>query len=216
MAEYVEGVLQHEVGRRHDRAELERLFRYLAATTARLLNISNVANELAVNRETLSQRFATLESTFLLHTLLAHRPAQHRALAAHPKVHAVDVGIAAWAARVNDDPPAALYGALVETFVVNELIAQAGWSLDDIAVRHWRDTARKREVDAVLIHPSGDSVAVEVKAGSDIRADDLVGLRNYLATVDRAQLGVVFYTGDLVLSLDERIRAIPISALWSH
>ena len=215
MAEYVEGVLQHEVGRRHDRSELVRLFRYLAATTSRLLNVSNVANDLAANRETISQRLAALESSFLLHALAAHRPEEHRSLIAHPKIHATDVGLAAWAARVDDNPPAREYGAMVETFVVNELAAQAGWSLDEVVLRHWRDTARKLEVDTVLLHPDGTSIAIEVKGAADVRPDDLAGLRHYLTSVPGAKRGVVFYTGALTLPLGDRIWAVPITTLWN-
>jgi uncharacterized protein len=91
-AEYVEAVLHHEVGGRHDRAELLRLFRYLAASTSRLLNTSTVGSELGVTRETTTNRLSSLEASFLLHLLPGHRPAEHRTLSAHPKVHAIDVG----------------------------------------------------------------------------------------------------------------------------
>ena len=216
MSEYLDGVLTHEVGQRHDRAELARLFRYLAASTSRLLNASTVANDLATNRETVSRRLASLNACFLTHLLAGHRPAEHRSITAHPKVHAIDVGLAAWAARIDDAPPAFLFGGLVETLVVNELSAQAQWSGSSIGVRHWRDTARKAEVDAVLIdESSGRSVAIEVKAGRDIRPGDLMGMRQFLSAVDGAVQGIVFYTGGLTLPLDDRITAVPISALWN-
>lgn len=214
VAEYVEGVLFHEVGQRHDRAELVRLLRYLAATTARLLNVSTVASDLGAARDTIGARLATLEGGFLLHTLPAHRPGEHRTLTAHPKVHAGDTAIAAWAGRLGDDPPAALYGALVETFVVNDLTAQASWAAGR-SVRHWRNTARKVEVDAVLIDQAGAAVPIEIKASRDVRPDDLLGLRQFLSEVPGCDLGVIFYTGDLVLPVAERIWAVPISALWS-
>ena len=215
IAEYVEGVLYHEVGRRHDRAELERTYRYLAATTACLLNVSSIANALGAKRETIQSRLATLDALFLLHTLAGHRSGKHRAVTAHPKVHAVDTALASWAARVGDEPPAAIWGSLVETFVINELCAQAGWLADPITVRHWRDNTRKLEVDAVLFSETGQSVAIEVKAGADIRPDDMRGLRAFLEAEAHATRGVVFYTGGLVLQLDERIWAVPISALWT-
>ena len=213
-AEYVEGVVHHETGSRTDRAEIIRLLRYLAGSTARLLNISTVAGELGTTRETVQNRIAVLDAAFLVHQLAAHRSAEHRTLTAHPKVHAVDTGLAAWAARLTDDPPPALYGSLVETFVINELVAQASWSTSAPVIRHWRDTARKLEVDAVVVDPSGVSMAVEVKAASDVRPDDLRGLRRYLDTASGAVRGVVFYTGEHTLKLDDRIWAVPISALW--
>lgn len=213
VSEYVEAVLYHETGRRHDRAELARTLRFLAASTARLLNVSNVANELATTRDTVISRLATLEASFLVHSVRASRPAEHRSLTAHPKIHAVDTAIAAWAARLGDDPAPGLFGAMVETFVVNELSAQADWSRG-WTVRQWRDTSRKLEVDAVLIDSAGRPTPIEVKAGSDVRSDDLRGLRGFLDATPTAERGIVFYTGEHVLALEPRIWAVPIAALW--
>ena len=213
--EYAEGVLYHEIGSRHDRAEMLRMFRYLAASTARIANVSSIAKELNVTRVTANERLASLESSFLVHQLSGHRSSEHRTLTAHPKIHATDLGLAAWAARLGDETPAAVFGAMVETLVINELVAQAAWSGTVEAVRHWRDTPRKLEVDAVLIHRDGKATAVEVKAGADVRPDDLKGIRAFLADTAQPHLGIVFYSGGLVLQLDEKIWAVPISALWT-
>lgn len=212
--EYVEGVLYHEIGGRHDRAEMLRMFRYLAASTARIANMSNIANELKASRVTVNERLASLDACFLLHQLAGHRPSEHRTLTAHPKIHATDCGLAAWAARLDDEPPAALFGALVETLVVGEIVAQASWCYPGEVVRHWRDTARKLEVDAMVLHPDGSAIAIEVKAGADVRPDDLKGLRACMAGT-AARRGFVFYSGGLVLPLDDNIWAVPITALWS-
>ena len=213
--EYVEGVLYHEIGSRHDRAEMLRMFRYLAASTARIANVSTIAKELNVTRVTVNERLASLESSFLVHQLAGHRSSEHRTLTAHPKIHATDLGLSAWAARLGDEPPATVFGALVETFVVNELVAQADWSGTVEAVRHWRDTTRKLEVDAVLVHRDGKATAIEVKAGADVRLDDLKGIRAFLADAAQPHVGIVFYSGGLVLQLDEKIWAVPMSALWT-
>jgi uncharacterized protein len=215
-AEYVEGVLHHEVGGRHDRAELLRLFRYLGGSTSRLLNTSNVGNELGATRETITNRISSLEASFLLHLLPGHRPAEHRTLSAHPKVHATDVGLGAWAGRLESSPNAALLGGLVETFVVNELAAQAEWGKPGISLRHWRDTARKLEVDAVLVDDStGGLVGLEVKASVDVRTEDLRGLRHFLKSVSGAQRGIVFYSGSDAVQVDDLIWALPIATLWT-
>ncbi len=212
--EYVEGVLYHEIRGRHDRAEMLRMFRYLAASTARIANLSTIASELKVSRITANERLASLDASFLLYQLAGHRSSEHRTLTAHPKIHAADCGVAAWAARLDDDPPAALFGALLETLVVGELVAQTSWCYPGEVVRHWRDTARKLEVDAMVLHPDGGAIAIEVKAGADVRPDDLKGLRACMAS-KAARRGIVFYSGALTLQLDNNIWAIPITALWS-
>lgn len=212
VGEYVEGVLYHETGKRHDRAELARMLRHLASLTGTILNVSNVAGQLGVSRETVVSRLSTLEASFLVESLPAHRPTEHRSLTAHPKIHAADTAIAAWAARPGDDPPAALLGALTETLVVNEITAQAGWRPGRV-LRHWRNTAKKAEVDLVLIDADGP-IPIQIKAGREVRPDDHRGLSVFLEEVTTAQHGLVFYTGDRALTLADRIHAIPISALW--
>lgn len=213
--EYVEAVLFHEIGGRHDRAEMQRLFRYLAASTSRLANISSIANETASTRATVMQRLASMEACFLVHQVAGHRPSEHRTLSAHPKIHATDLALAAWAARMDDEPSAGVLGSMVETFVVNELVAQASWLHQGPTVRHWRDTARKLEVDAVLLSESGRSIAIEVKAATDVRPDDLKGLAAFLSSVRGSSRGLVFYTGGHTLQLDAKIWAVPISTLWT-
>jgi uncharacterized protein len=68
---------------------------------------------------------------------------------------------------------------------------------------------------ALILQANGESLAVEVKAGADVRQDDLKGLRAYLGTVVGATRGIVFYTGERVLQLDDQIWAIPVTALWN-
>ena len=70
------------------------------------------------------------------------------------------------------------------------------------------------DVDALLVQPNGDSIPIEVKAATDVRSDDLVGVRRYLVATPGALRGIVFYSGGLTLQLDERIWAVPITALW--
>lgn len=107
VGDYVEGVLYHETGKRHDRAELTRMLRYLASVSGTILNVSNVAVQLGVTRDTVVSRLSSLEASFLVDGLAAHRPSEHRSLTAHPKIHASDTAIAAWACRLDDDPPPA-------------------------------------------------------------------------------------------------------------
>jgi uncharacterized protein len=58
-------------------------------------------------------------------------------------------------------------------------------------------------------------VAVEVKAGSTVRAEDFRGLRHIAARLgDELLVGIVLYTGRQTLPFGSRFRAIPLSVLW--
>jgi predicted AAA+ superfamily ATPase len=102
----------------------------------------------------------------------------------------------------------------MENFVVMELARQLTWSDERARLYHYR-TKDKLEVDAVLETPDGRVVGIEVKAGSTVRSEDLGGLRNLSnALGDRFVAGFVLYTGQQTLPFGEKIRAMPIDALW--
>lgn len=55
-----------------------------------------------------------------------------------------------------------------------------------------------------------------MKAASTVRAEDFRGLRHRAERLDDDfRLGVVLYTGDTTLPFGLKLRAVPVSALWS-
>ena len=63
--------------------------------------------------------------------------------------------------------------------------------------------------------PDGRIVGIEVKAGTTIRTEDLAGLRNLAKqTGDRFVAGIVLYTGRETLPYGDKLRAVPLDALW--
>jgi hypothetical protein len=103
---------------------------------------------------------------------------------------------------------------MLENFVLMELARQLTWSRVRARLYHYR-TKDKVEVDAVIETPDGRIVGLEVKAGSTVRSVDLAGLRR-LARVagDRFVAGFVLYSGQLTLPYGDRLRAMPLEALW--
>ncbi|MBB3098803.1 hypothetical protein FHR83_006502 [Actinoplanes campanulatus] len=58
-------------------------------------------------------------------------------------------------------------------------------------------------------------VAIEVKAASTVRSDDFTGLRKIAGRLgDDLIAGIVLYTGTSTLPFGDRMRAVPVSALW--
>lgn len=103
---------------------------------------------------------------------------------------------------------------MLENFVVMELARQLTWSERQGRLFHYR-TRDKVEVDAVIDAPRGEVIGVGVKAGATVRTGDLSGLRNLANLLgDRFVAGYVLYAGQQTLPFGDRIRALPISALW--
>lgn len=54
-----------------------------------------------------------------------------------------------------------------------------------------------------------------MKSGATVRTEDLAGLRSLARLLgDRFVAGYVFYTGQQTLPFGEKMRAVPLDALW--
>ena len=199
--------------------EMPRLLRSLAARTANELVVSAVHNEIGLGSiNTTSDYLAYLEMIRLVALLPAWSANLGARVKRRPKVYTSDTGLAA--SLLGKDPVALARptdrarGQMFETFAVNELRRQAGWSDLGVDFFHYRDR-NGREIDLVCEAPDGRVAAVEVKASATVRpghAAHIAWLRDRLG--DRFTAGAVFYTGSLSLPLGDRISALPLSALW--
>ena len=93
-----------------------------------------------------------LEAVFLVHRLPAWSRNPTARVVKHSKVHVTDTGLAAALLGVSPEsltmPVAPTRGALVETFIVNELAKQATWSeaRDTVTADDFRGLAALRDL----------------------------------------------------------------------
>ncbi len=201
-------------------AELPRVLKALATRTANLLNYADVAKDLALPLTTLRRHVGLLMATFLLHELPAWSINMSKRLVKAPKALITDSGLAAHLLGVTVGDPATGHagqgtGALVETFVGNELLKQMSWHDQALTLHHFR-THVGEEVDFVLEAADGTIAGVEVKLSSTLSGSDARGLRTLRAAAGtRFRRGVVLYAGDAVVPMDAGIAAVPLRNLWS-
>lgn len=98
--------------------------------------------------------------------------------------------------------------------MVQQLIAQAGWTAPDLQFRHYRDKDRV-EADLVITQGS-DTWGVEVKAAATVSPSDGQGLRRL---ADQAgsdfRGGALLYTGISTIKLaTDNCFAVPLARLW--
>ena len=199
-------------------AEIPRLLRLLAARSAEELNVAKLASEFGWSARTIDSYLAQLSSAFVLQLLPAWSVNLSSKVVHRPKIHLLDTGLAAalcglTTGRLLDTPER--FGGLLETFVLMELRKQLSWSQTQPSLWHFRDRGGA-EVDVVIEYPDGRIVAVEVKSGATPSHADARGLR-----LLRDRLGDRFHHGYLATTapeahpLEDRLSAIPVTALWN-
>jgi len=91
----------------------------------------------------------------------------------------------------------------------------AAWNDVRARLYHYR-TKDQVEVDAVVETMDGRVIGVETKAGGTVRAEDLAGLRNLRDRLgEKFIAGFVLYAGQQTLPFGDRLRALPLEALWN-
>ena len=198
--------------------DLPRLLGLLAARSGALLNMAELSRATGIAHSTLRRYLALLEATFILQPLPAWSANLGKRLVKAPKIHLLDAGLAAHLQGELDAAALAAsvrIGPLLETFVVQELRRQLGWSRTRASAWHLR-TAAGREVDLVLEAAGQRVVGIEVKASASVGPGDFAGLRELQTAAGAGFVrGVLFYTGDQLLPFGERLWAVPLAVLWA-
>ncbi len=204
------------------RDRLPRLLRRLVAQTGQILNVAQAARSEGLEYSVAADYVQLLEAVLLIHRLPAWGTTLGSRVNKLPKLHVADTGLGGWLLglsieAVRDRQPSALteLGHLLETFTVNELLAQLGWHDTYVEAGHYR-THDGHEVDLVFQLPGGDVVAVEVKAGELVSTTDIAQLTRLRSILgDRFRGGVILHTGRMAATVDDRIHAAPIERLWT-
>lgn len=216
---FIEAQVQRDVSdvsRIRGIALLPRLLQLVATQTAQLFNVSSLSAPFELSRTTIGDYVELLKRVYLLEVLPPWYSNLGKRLIKTPKIHIGDTGLAASLLRVTETALRAdrsMIGALLETFVFQELRRQASWHDDPIEFFHYRDKDQV-EVDVVM-ESSGSVAGVEVKAASTVTNSDFRGLRKLNQVCGtRFVGGVVLYDGETSVPFGERLYAVPVRFLW--
>lgn len=199
-------------------ADMRRLINLVAACTASPAVDAAIASRLQVPASTVKRYLNLLDLLFVTRRIPAWSTNLTTRAVATPKLVLNDSGLAAHLTGMSlrrARQPTAPVGPLIETFVLGELTRQLPLTDQPVRLYHYRDRDRY-EVDAVLEAASGAIVACEVKAAETVRSEDFRGIRRLARRLgDQLVAGVVLYAGGQPLPFGDRLRAWPISTVWT-
>lgn len=211
--DYLRSVVPETLSESDHTVDHQRLVRFLdgiAGRSGHELVLSHLGADLAIDRRTAARYLDLLEEMRLLRRLPGLRMKATDTERAVPKLHMVDpILVTPDPGGVGDDRR----GALLESFVVNEIATQLEWIGGADGLFHWRDR-RRHEVDLV-VERDGGFVAIEVKRAREVPRGARSGIdafrERYAA---RFRRGIVLYAGRNVLPLGDDIWAVPTTSLW--
>ena len=195
--------------------EFRSFLQVLAARSANLLNLADVARDLGVALNTVKAWLSVLEATFQVTVVRPYFANVGKRLVKTPKVYFTDVGTLCHLAGLRDPEHAAsgpMGGAILETAVLSEIVRTLTHRGLDPQVFFWR-TAAGREVDFV-VETAGRLTPIEVKLSGNPRPAMAAGVRAFRRDLGNAATpGFVVHPGDLHLPLGAGVTALPFAAL---
>ena len=170
-----------------------------ALAAGQTTNVSGIARDAAVSRDTARGYFEILVDTLIGQWLPAYRPRAKVKEVAHPKLYWFDSGVLHAAAGGFDQPlPANWDGVLFEHLVLHELRSYLDYAGVKGSLGYWA-TPNGNEVDFVWWH-GNNVVDIEAKHGARYRSDYKKGIDAFCA--GRPARSFIVYGGTQELLVD--------------
>lgn len=207
------------IGAPRDAVRLRRYLTVLALNLAGQPSESALLRDADLNVRTAKAYDRALESLAVLDLVPAWTTSRLKRLTRAGKRYFADAALAAVAAGVSQHDvihDSGLRGRWFDAFATMQLRAELATTSPAMRLHHLREAGGRHEVDLIVDIRGGRVFAIEFKAGAAPTRQDahhLLWLRDQMG---RAFVGgIVLHAGQAVIELDDRIAAIPLSAMWA-
>jgi hypothetical protein len=198
-----------------DLTQFQRFLRALAARSAQLLNVTDLARDLGLAVNTVKAWIFVLEATYQLFILRPYFRTVGKRLVKTPKVYFADVGTLCYLVDLKDAEHAMsgpMGGAIFETAVVGEVMRRLSGRGERPQLYFWR-TSTGVEVD-LIVETAGKLIPIEIKMSATpdrSMARNIVSFRKDL--YGQSEKGFVVHLGDVTLPLVPDAVALPFADL---
>ena len=213
-ASYVQTYLERDVRSLRqigDLSQFQSFLRALAARSAQLLNLTDLAKDLGVAVNTIKSWMSVLEAT---HQIIVLRPwfaNMGKRLVKTPKVYFADTGTLCYLVGLKDPEHAAagpMGGAIMETAVVNEIFRAISHKGEIPQMYFWR-TSAGTEVDMV-VDAGKTLIPIEVKLSATPNRTMARGIEIFREDFHgKAAAGYIIHPGGTKLPLGPDASSLP-------
>jgi predicted AAA+ superfamily ATPase len=196
-----------------DLSIFQRFLRLCAGRTGNLINKASLASDCGISESNCNRWLSLLEQSGIIFLLNPYHKNFNKRLIKSPKLYFIDTGLCSHLLGIKSPEHLRshpLYGAIIETYVVTELFKNFHNQGIEPQLYFWRDQ-RGNEVDVVFELLSGETCAIEIKAGQTINSEMLTSIANW-CDLSGTTKTIVFYGGSKV-QVRENVMIIPIAML---
>lgn len=145
----------------------------IALSNGEEINFESFGRDCGVSPGTVKNYIQILEDTLIGFSLPGFVKTRKRKAISRIKHYLFDVGVVNTLCRRGEiRPRSELFGKAFEQFIIQEVRAYLSYRRRKLPLSYWRSLSQY-EVDVVV----GTELALEIKGGSQVREDDLKGLR---------------------------------------
>ena len=176
----------------------QKFVKLCAGRVGQILNMSSIANEVAVSQNTIREWVSLLEAGYIIFLLKPFYKNIKKRLVKSPKIYFYDIGLAAWLCGIENirhifNHP--LRGNLYENMIVAEILKHRFNTGKSNNLSFYRDSIGN-EVDLIYTI-NGSPVPIEIKSGKTITAEYFKGLASFTEVVGTPPYGsIVVYSGE--------------------
>lgn len=189
------------------------LMKLSALRTAQILNIAELGRDARLEAKTAARYLGWMEAAFIIKRVPPYLRNRASRVKKSPKLYVSDSGLACHLTGFTDLTDSPMRGALLETYVRQNINSILNTRLPAGELFYWRTQAGK-EVDFV-VEIGRQTIAIEVKAGANWSKSDISALQEFLSVTPDCMAAVIAHNGEEVLRIGERMWAIPLGLLLS-
>jgi len=217
-ASYVQTYLERDVRNLRNIGNLtlfQVFLRALAARSAQILNLSQLARDVGVSVNTARDWLSILEASFQVFILRPYFANIGKRLIKSPKVYFTDTGLLCYLVGLRDiehTMSGPMGGAIFENFVVAEVMKIFHHRGEEPNLYYWR-TSDGAEVD-LIVDSNGTLIPIEIKQTETPHPRTAAEISAFQSLFKKkAGKGYVLHSGKTLLPLEKDVIALPLNML---
>lgn len=188
--------------------------RVLAAQTGQMLDYTSVARDLGISVNTVKSWVSILLTSGLIYLLQPYYNNLTKRAIKTPKIYFMDTGLACYLTKWNTPETleaGAMSGAMLETYVVSEIIKSYWHNGKEPNIYFYRDK-EKKEID-VILEENGTLYPIEIKKKTNPNKGDIASFSALKNLGKKIGEGCVICSAETDLPLTENVNMVPIDYL---